>query len=143
MSKPPHSRRGVPQPQSAQTASPQQQPQHSQSRLIATQTGWSGPLPSPDALDKFNQIIPNGADRIVAMAEREQTHRIDTESRGLTATIAEAKRGQYLGAGISLMALAGAAFTAYIGAHWSVSVAFIGLTILGVVRALIRPRKDQ
>jgi uncharacterized membrane protein len=29
---------------------------------------WSGPLPPPAVLEKFSQIIPNGAERIVAMA---------------------------------------------------------------------------
>jgi uncharacterized membrane protein len=94
-------------------------------------------------LDKFNAIIPNGADRIVTMAEKEQAHRIQSESEGLRATILEAKRGQYLGAGISALALGGAVYTAYIGAHWSVSVAFISLTILGIVRALVYPRKGE
>ena len=74
------------------------------------------------------------------MAEKEQAHRIQIESEGQRATIKEAARGQYLGAAITAIALGGAIFTAYIGAHWGVSVALVGLTILGIVRALVRPR---
>ena len=35
----------------------------------------SGPIPSAPALEKYNEIIPNGADRIMSMAEKEQLHR--------------------------------------------------------------------
>ena len=136
MSKPPHNQRGQ------HPAQPQAQPQ-GQRTVLTSATGWSGPLPPPEALEKFNRIIPNGADRIVTMAEKEQAHRIQAEAEGLSATVAEARRGQFLGAAIAAIALAGAIFTAYIGAHWSVSVAMIGLTILGIIRAIIRPRQQQ
>ena len=49
---------------------------------------YSGPLPHPKILSGYEQILPGTADRIVAMAEREQEHRhnmqekmIKTESR--------------------------------------------------------------
>lgn len=137
MSKPPHNQRG---PHPGQQSDPQQL---SQRTVVTSATGWSGPLPPPEALDRFNAIIPNGADRIVTMAEKEQAHRIQMEMEGQRATVSEAKRGQFLGAVVSIVALGGAMYTAYIGAHWSVSVAFVGLTILGIVRALVRPRKNQ
>lgn len=39
---------------------------------FAVWTGMSGPLPPPGILDSYNQIIPEGADRIMAMAEKQQ-----------------------------------------------------------------------
>lgn len=36
---------------------------------------WSGPLPSPDALERYNAVIPGAAERILAMAEKEMEHR--------------------------------------------------------------------
>ena len=86
MPKPPHSERGQP-PQQRQQAP--QQVVHQQVRQVQQ---WSGPLPSPADLEKFNQIIPNGADRIVAMTEKEQDHRIEYEKIGLSATISESRR---------------------------------------------------
>ena len=97
-------------------------------------------MPPPDALEKFNQIIPNGADRILKMAESEQAHRIEYEKAGVLATTREAKRGQYLGAAISLASIIAAAVSAGMGAHWAVSVAFVGVPVLGLVRAIVRPR---
>lgn len=132
MSKPPHSQRGQ-HPQQAQQSSQQQ-------IRVAQLQQWSGPLPAPADLEKFNQIIPNGADRIVAMAEKEQEHRIEYEKVGLSATISESRRGQYLGSVVSLIAVIGAIYAAHIGAHWSVSIALVGVPVLGLVRAIIRPR---
>lgn len=117
MSKPPHSQRGPKQGLPSNQSAPQQT---TTTTTIVKSSGWSGPLPPPEALERFNAIIPNGADRIVSMAEREQAHRIDLEGSGQKATIAEARRGQYLGAIISAIALGGAVYTAHIGAHWSV-----------------------
>lgn len=50
---------------------------------------WSGPLPPPGALQQFNVIIPNGAERIMAMVEQEQAHRIAIESKALRAEVVD------------------------------------------------------
>lgn len=134
MSKPPHSQRGQP---ADRPPVPQQTATRS---VLTTASAWSGPLPAPADLEKFNAIIPNGADRILAMAEAEQAHRIAYEASGLQAATKEASRGQYLGAAISLAALCGAVYAAYIGTHWSVSVALVGIPVLGMIRAIVRPR---
>jgi uncharacterized membrane protein len=42
---------------------------------------FSGPIPPPDLLREYNEIIPNGADRIVTMAENQSAHRITLERR--------------------------------------------------------------
>lgn len=97
-------------------------------------------MPPPAALAKFNEVLPNGADRVVAMAEAEQKHRHEYEKSGLSATSGEAKRGQYLGAAISVVAIVATVYTAAIGAHWVVSTALGGITLLGLVRAIVRPR---
>lgn len=36
---------------------------------------YSGPLPSPQVLEFYNQAVPDAADRIIAMAERQASHR--------------------------------------------------------------------
>ena len=38
-----------------------------------------GPLPPGDEIIKYNSVIPNGADRIMAMAEKEQQARINRD----------------------------------------------------------------
>ena len=47
------------------------------SRILARQqtVAFSGPIPPPELLAKYGEIIPNGADRILTMAENQSTHR--------------------------------------------------------------------
>ena len=96
MAKPQHNLRG-PQRQQSSQVQPQQVSVHQQ---------WTGPLPSPESLEKFNQVIPNGAERVVAMAEKEQSHRIEYEKLGLSASVKEARIGQFIGALICAGAIA-------------------------------------
>lgn len=42
---------------------------------------YTGPLPHPDALKKYDEFMPGLAERIVRMAEKEQAYRIDTTNR--------------------------------------------------------------
>jgi predicted membrane protein DUF2335 len=93
---------------------------------------WSGPLPPPAELEKIDQIIPGGADRLLRMAEKEQTHRIG-----------DAKRGQYLGWSLAAGAVIAAAVVSLCHGPWQVSVALVGIPVLGAVQALIHGRKEK
>ena len=93
---------------------------------------WSGPLPPPAQLEKIDQIIPGGADRLLRMAEKEQAHRIE-----------DAKRGQYLGWSLAAGAVIAAAVVSLCRGPWQVSVALVGIPVLGAVQALIRGRKEK
>lgn len=42
---------------------------------LQIEKSFSGPLPSPETLYQYNQIVPNAAERILAMAEKEIEHR--------------------------------------------------------------------
>ncbi len=42
---------------------------------------YSGPIPDPDSLARYNSIVPGSADRIIKMAENEASHRHKTENR--------------------------------------------------------------
>ena len=99
---------------------------------------WQGPLPPPAALAQFNQIIPNGAERIITMVEQEQAHRIAHEQTKLTASVGDFRRGHWLGAALGLVSVAGAVFTAYIGAHPTVSIALVSLPIMAAVRGFLK-----
>lgn len=109
-----------------------------QRQVVAAQrTEWSGPLPPPDVLERFDQVIPGGAARILQMAESEQSHRISFEQSALKAAIADKKRGQFFGGTIGILAILGAVAAVYLGAPWQVPVALVGVPVLGIVQALI------
>lgn len=50
---------------------------------------WIAPLPSPDDFQRYNETLPGAAERILAMAERQQQHQIEQEK-------AFADQGQYV-----------------------------------------------
>ena len=94
-----------------------------------TSVQWQGPLPPPEVLDKFNGVIPDGAARIMTMAEKEQAHRISIESQGVAANVDEARRGQLMGAVLSALCILGTILSVYLQADWRVSVALIGVPL--------------
>lgn len=65
--------------------------------LRVTMTRFQGPIPSPDALAAYESLQPGAADRMIAMAEREQQHRFDMERIEAQAPFIAARRGQLLG----------------------------------------------
>lgn len=101
---------------------------------------WSGPLPPSIVLKQFDDVVPNGAERVSHMAEQEQQHRISMEQKGLIASINESRRGQYLGATISILALLSVGVTVYFGVHWSISIALVSIPVFGVIRAIVNRR---
>ena len=63
-------------------------------RFVEHMEMHSGPIPSPDVISKYNGIIPNGADRIMTMAEKEQDHRITSESKLIDGQVKALNKGQ-------------------------------------------------
>jgi uncharacterized membrane protein len=114
---------------------------HQSSTVISAEYKWAGPLPTPQALAGFERALPGSAERIVAMTEREQAHRHQFENKGLTATISDTRRGHYLGATISLVAIAGAIWAALSGAPWQVVIALVGVPVAAMVQAMVTPRR--
>lgn len=54
----------------------------------------SGPIPSSEEMERYNLIIPDGANRIVAMAEKEQAHRIEMDKTMAPHDIKQNRQGQ-------------------------------------------------
>ncbi|WP_420541551.1 DUF2335 domain-containing protein [Rhodosalinus sediminis] len=112
---------------------------------LRTERFWSGALPRPEDFAKYAEVVPDAPERILQMAEREQQHRIDMESQIVPANNRAGTRGQWLGAGISALALILAVVSFWIGAPWQVSVALVGVPVLSVARSLVtawRSEKD-
>ena len=73
---------------------------------VQLQHHYSGPLPHPETVAKYDQIVPGAAERIITMAEKEMVHRHDTEN----AMTKNAIRTTYLGitfAFLSVLVLSG------------------------------------
>jgi len=67
----------------------------------------SGPLPPPEALARYNDVIPSGAERILAMAERQSVHRESLEAKVVNANVSSQKMGSIFAFVLSLVAIVG------------------------------------
>lgn len=65
----------------------------------------SGPLPAPDTLSEYNELIPNGAERIMKMAENQQSHRHELEKKIIPNQVQQSKMGQWFGFILGLVGL--------------------------------------
>lgn len=91
-------------------------------RMVAMQTRFSGPLPDPETLRQYGEVMPGLGERIVAMAEREQAHRHEVD-RSLVNVFS---RGQWLGFALGLVSLVVGAYLSLRGHEGFGIAAFVG-----------------
>ena len=101
-----------------------------------------GPLPDPHELERYNAIIPNGADRIMKMAEEQSRHRMELERKVISGQLKQTDRGQNYGLIIALVGLAISGLLGYFGQ--GVAASFIGGgTLVSLVTVFVLGRKKQ
>lgn len=59
---------------------PQDMKRNSVPQNISYTEAFSGPIPPPNLLERYEAITPGAADRILTMAENQSKHRIAAES---------------------------------------------------------------
>jgi uncharacterized membrane protein len=103
-------------------ADPQQQLEYR--RMMYALEYSSGPLPPPSTLERYAQIIPGGAERIVGWVETQAAHRQSLEAKRLDADIKNESRGQLFAFIITVLSICGGTFLIYSGRDAS------GLTLM-------------
>lgn len=68
----PDEQSGRPRPLSV---NPDTLPPSQRASLIHAQMEFSGPLPPPQILGQYDEVLPGAAERILRMAEKQQDHR--------------------------------------------------------------------
>lgn len=114
-----------------------------QPTMVARAEQWIGPMPPPAILEEFERITPGAAERILNLTEKETAHRIEWEHKALDANIGESRRGQWLGAGISALAVVGAVWTALAGVHYAVPIVLVGVPVMAIARAIVDSRSHR
>ncbi|MGI9305113.1 MAG: DUF2335 domain-containing protein [Gammaproteobacteria bacterium] len=66
---------------------------------------YAGPIPPASELKAYDEIVPGAADRIIKMAEKEQTNRHAAAGKALDAEIDDTRRGQMFGLAIGITAI--------------------------------------
>jgi uncharacterized membrane protein len=81
-------------------------PQEKQTQLrqiIATSIQYhQGPLPPPTMMAEYGQVIPDGANRLMILVEKQTDHRIAMESELVRGRVAVTKRGQAIAGCLSI-----------------------------------------
>ncbi|HAF2502209.1 TPA: DUF2335 domain-containing protein [Salmonella enterica] len=101
---------------------------------------FSGPLPPPDVIRGYDQILPGGAERIFSMAEKEQAHRHKMDSTAVNGAIRKDKRGQWMGFSIAITILAIASVFAWRG-NTAFAGALIAIDLIGFVSVFVLGRR--
>ena len=82
-------------------------PSNAITSLTTQSVSFSGPLPPPGLLARYNDVIPNGAERIMAMAERQSAHRESLEATVVAGNVASQARGSHYAFIICLITIVG------------------------------------
>ena len=101
-----------------------------------------GPIPSPEALKQYDDILPGTAERLVAMAERQSNHRIELERHVIERQLSDSRLGQYLGGLISVLFL-GASYSLGMNGHDALAGILGGTTLVALVTVFVVGKNKQ
>jgi uncharacterized membrane protein len=110
---------------------------------------YSGPIPPPPQLAAFNEIIPNGADRIMTMAENVQAAQIERRikvlnirEKAIANEHSEIILGQWFAFFLCISALAGGIFLMWQG-HTATGGLLSGAALVNIAVTLITRGKTN
>jgi uncharacterized membrane protein len=101
---------------------------------------WQGPYPPPEAVERYEGVLPGTFNRLITMAEQLQAAQISQSAQALEYAHADTKRGHWLGFTTTGFAMAGAIICAAIGDPW-VAGLFLSVPVMAVAKALIETTK--
>lgn len=102
----------------------------------------SGPLPDAETLIQYNSVIPNGADRIMKMAEKQQEHRMKIENSVILSQSKQSNLGQWFGFLIGIIGIGCGTFLAYSG-KTTVGGIIAGGTVVSLVSVFVIGKRMQ
>lgn len=103
---------------------------------------FSGPIAHPRHLRAYEEISPGAADRIISMAEKQQSHHINMDEKILAAETSDRKLGMFLGAGAFIALIVCALFSAIMTDSNVIPGMFLGTAAIGGVSLFIRGRQN-
>ena len=109
---------------------------------ISVKSSFAGPIPPPDVLIGYNSAMPNGADRIVSMAEKQLNHRTSLEDFAIKEELRQSGRGQIFGFILGLVGFGLATFLA-LQDHETIAGIFLTTTIIALVTVFVMGKKAQ
>lgn len=93
-----------------------------QNAVVQQQKFHSGPLPAPEELIAYNKAIPDAAERIVAMTERQALHRQSIEAQIVKSQVRNSLFGILSALIICLTTVCIGGYCVYMGAGWPATI---------------------
>ena len=109
---------------------------------IETTTSWTGPIPPPDALERYESILPGAADRILSMSEGQIEHRIQLEKKVVGGDSVRSYLGIVSALIISLAIVAASIYLISKGHSWE-GVSLIGIDLVGLAFVFIYGTRER
>ena len=103
---------------------------------VTKQELFSGPMPHPDILQKYNDIVPGAAERILIMVEKQSIHRQELEKMALQSRINDSRRGINAGTIVSLAAMCVSGILAFTG-HETTAAILVGGNLVSLAGTFI------
>jgi uncharacterized membrane protein len=72
-------------------------------RALSIKRSYSGPLPDGESIKIYDEVIPNGGDRLMSTVEKQLNHRIEIEKTGVLRTFNQSSTGQWMGFAIAIV----------------------------------------
>lgn len=114
--------------------------------IVKIETTHIGPIPSPDAIREYEEVVPGSAERIIAMAERQGDHRrrqeqvvLDAQTKNMENMRKERRLGQIF-AFLVVMAVLSVVCYAIKEGLTTVACVLGGGTLISLVTVFIKGR---
>ena len=109
---------------------------------IVASTAYSGPVPPASMLGEYNDVIPNGGNRLFTLVESQSAHRHSIETIVITGQQRQSDRGQWMAFTLAVL-LIGVGATAFLTGHdWVASVIF-GTTVAALAGIFVFGKAAQ
>lgn len=105
-------------------------------------THYRGPIPDPNMLQEYNNVVKDGAERIITQFEEQSRHRREIEKIVVNSESKESRRGQIFAFIIGMTGL-GLAFVSAILGYNTFAITLASTTLVGLVSAFIVGKKIQ
>jgi uncharacterized membrane protein len=103
---------------------------------VQIEASWSGPLPPPGAFQLYEDALSGSAGRILAMAEKQMTHRISIESIALNGNIKRSNWGLAAAFVLSVIVIVGGIYLVTLGYDWA-GGSLVGMNLIGLAGVFI------
>jgi uncharacterized membrane protein len=107
--------------------------------LVAERRLWYAPMPDPDTLRQYDELLPGSAERILRMAEVSVMTQHEVDSKLADAEIVSARWSLGLAYSLAVLAI-GSAIGFFVAGNQVAGVAFLSMPVVLMVQAMFSDR---